>query len=33
MVPKTVEALESLPKTGSGKIDYPALRRREGIRT
>jgi acyl-CoA ligase (AMP-forming) (exosortase A-associated) len=31
MVPKTVEAMESLPKTGSGKIDYPALRRREGL--
>ena len=26
MVPKSVETLESLPKTGSGKIDYPALR-------
>jgi acyl-CoA ligase (AMP-forming) (exosortase A-associated) len=31
MVPKSVEALPSLPKTGSGKIDYPALRRREGL--
>jgi acyl-CoA synthetase (AMP-forming)/AMP-acid ligase II len=31
MVPKSVEALGSLPKTGSGKIDYPALRRREGL--
>lgn len=31
MVPKTVESLDSLPKTGSGKIDYPALRRREGL--
>jgi acyl-CoA synthetase (AMP-forming)/AMP-acid ligase II len=29
MVPKTVEILEVLPKTPSGKIDYPALRRRE----
>jgi acyl-CoA synthetase (AMP-forming)/AMP-acid ligase II len=31
MVPKSVEALASLPKTGSGKIDYPELRRREGL--
>jgi acyl-CoA ligase (AMP-forming) (exosortase A-associated) len=31
MVPRRVEALASLPKTGSGKIDYPALRRREGL--
>jgi acyl-coenzyme A synthetase/AMP-(fatty) acid ligase len=31
MVPRSVEALASLPKTGSGKIDYPALRRREGL--
>jgi acyl-CoA ligase (AMP-forming) (exosortase A-associated) len=31
MVPKTVEVLESLPKTTSGKVDYPALRRREGL--
>jgi acyl-CoA synthetase (AMP-forming)/AMP-acid ligase II len=31
MVPKSVEPLPSLPKTGSGKIDYPALRRREGL--
>ncbi len=31
MVPKQVEALEALPKTPSGKIDYPALRRREGL--
>ena len=30
MVPKTVEVLETLPKTPSGKVDYPALRRREG---
>lgn len=30
MVPKTIELLEELPKTPSGKIDYPALRRREG---
>jgi acyl-CoA ligase (AMP-forming) (exosortase A-associated) len=31
MVPKTVEFLEELPKTSSGKVDYPALRRREGL--
>jgi acyl-CoA synthetase (AMP-forming)/AMP-acid ligase II len=31
MVPKFVEVLEELPKTGSGKIDYPALRRQEGL--
>ncbi len=31
MVPRSVEALPSLPKTGSGKIDYPELRRREGL--
>jgi acyl-CoA ligase (AMP-forming) (exosortase A-associated) len=29
MVPKCVEYLEELPKTTSGKVDYPALRRRE----
>jgi acyl-CoA ligase (AMP-forming) (exosortase A-associated) len=31
MVPKIVEVLVELPKTPSGKIDYPALRRREGL--
>jgi acyl-coenzyme A synthetase/AMP-(fatty) acid ligase len=31
MVPKAVEILEELPKTTSGKVDYPALRRREGL--
>jgi acyl-CoA synthetase (AMP-forming)/AMP-acid ligase II len=31
MVPKVVEVLLELPKTPSGKIDYPALRRREGL--
>ena len=31
MVPKYVEFLFELPKTSSGKIDYPALRRREGL--
>jgi len=30
MVPKALEVLESLPRTPSGKTDYPALRRREG---
>jgi acyl-CoA ligase (AMP-forming) (exosortase A-associated) len=32
MVPRDVEALDELPKTSSGKIDYPQLRRREGER-
>ncbi len=31
MVPKCLEFLSELPKTSSGKIDYPALRRREGL--
>jgi len=31
MVPKTVEFLEEMPKTTSGKVDYPALRRKEGL--
>jgi acyl-CoA ligase (AMP-forming) (exosortase A-associated) len=31
MVPKAIEPLEELPKTTSGKVDYPALRRREGL--
>jgi acyl-CoA synthetase (AMP-forming)/AMP-acid ligase II len=31
MVPKFLEVLPELPKTSSGKIDYPALRRREGF--
>lgn len=31
MVPKTVEVLDVLPKTSSGKVDYPALRHREGF--
>jgi acyl-CoA ligase (AMP-forming) (exosortase A-associated) len=30
MVPKAVEVLGELPRTTSGKVDYPALRRREG---
>ena len=31
MVPKCVELVPELPKTTSGKVDYPALRRREGL--
>ena len=31
MVPKVIEVLDELPKTPSGKVDYPALRRREGL--
>jgi acyl-CoA ligase (AMP-forming) (exosortase A-associated) len=31
MVPKMIEPLDELPKTSSGKVDYPALRRREGL--
>ncbi len=31
MVPKTIEVLSELPKTSSGKVDYPALRKREGL--
>ena len=31
MVPKYIEVLEELPKTSSGKVDYPSLRRREGL--
>jgi len=31
MVPKEVQVLTALPKTSSGKIDYPELRRREGF--
>lgn len=31
MVPKYIEVLAELPKTSSGKIDYPSLRRREGL--
>jgi acyl-CoA ligase (AMP-forming) (exosortase A-associated) len=29
MVPKSIEVLDRLPKTSSGKVDYPALRRRQ----
>jgi acyl-CoA ligase (AMP-forming) (exosortase A-associated) len=31
MVPKQFEVMTELPKTSSGKVDYPALRRREGL--
>jgi acyl-CoA ligase (AMP-forming) (exosortase A-associated) len=31
MVPKAIEVLSEMPRTSSGKVDYPALRRREGI--
>jgi acyl-CoA ligase (AMP-forming) (exosortase A-associated) len=31
MTPKFVEVVDELPTTSSGKVDYPALRRREGV--
>jgi acyl-CoA ligase (AMP-forming) (exosortase A-associated) len=31
MLPKQIEFLDELPKTSSGKVDYPSLRRREGL--
>jgi len=31
MVPKSIEYLYELPTTSSGKVDYPALRKREGL--
>jgi len=31
MIPKDIEILDGLPKTSSGKVDYPSLRRREGL--
>lgn len=31
MVPRSIETLDTLPKTSSGKVDYPELRRREGL--
>ena len=31
MVPKIIEIMDYLPKTPTGKIDYPELRRREGL--
>jgi acyl-CoA synthetase (AMP-forming)/AMP-acid ligase II len=31
MLPKALDILDELPKTTSGKVDYPALRQREGL--
>jgi acyl-CoA ligase (AMP-forming) (exosortase A-associated) len=31
MVPRDIEVVDTLPKTTSGKVDYPALRQREGL--
>jgi len=31
MVPQAIEVLSEMPRTSSGKVDYPALRRREGL--
>jgi len=31
MIPKAIEYLNELPKTSSGKVDYQALRKREGL--
>ncbi len=31
MVPKCIELLDELPKTSSGKVNYPVLRQREGL--
>jgi acyl-CoA ligase (AMP-forming) (exosortase A-associated) len=31
MVPKAVQVMDTLPKMPNGKVDYPALRREEGI--
>jgi len=31
MVPQAIEVLNEMPRTSSGKVDYPALRRREGL--
>jgi acyl-CoA synthetase (AMP-forming)/AMP-acid ligase II len=31
MIPKAIEVLDEMPKTTSGKVDYPALRRRENV--
>jgi acyl-CoA ligase (AMP-forming) (exosortase A-associated) len=33
MVPRQIEILSELPKTGNGKVDYPALRHREALST
>jgi acyl-CoA ligase (AMP-forming) (exosortase A-associated) len=31
MVPKLIDIVEALPKTSSGKVDYPAIRRQQGL--
>ena len=31
MVPRAIEVLDQMPRTTNGKVDYPALRRREGL--
>jgi len=31
MIPKVFEILDRMPRTSSGKVDYPALRRRAGV--
>ena len=31
MLPKAIEVLSEMPRTSSGKVDYPALRLREGL--
>jgi acyl-CoA ligase (AMP-forming) (exosortase A-associated) len=31
MVPKAIEIVETLPKTSSGKVDYPSIRREHGV--
>jgi acyl-CoA ligase (AMP-forming) (exosortase A-associated) len=31
MLPRVIEVLSEMPRTSSGKVDYPALRRREGL--
>jgi len=31
MVPKAIDVLDEMPKTSSGKVDYPALRRSAGL--
>jgi acyl-CoA ligase (AMP-forming) (exosortase A-associated) len=31
MIPKTIQIMQSLPKAPNGKVDYPALRRSEGL--
>jgi len=31
MVPKAIEIVAALPKTPSGKVDYPTIRRQQGL--